>query len=158
MAVRVYGEASAPVTVQIVPIAPGVFTIPPGVGNAVLVTNDGMIAAPTSAAGVIGFPTRPVHPGERAFFYATGLGDVTPPLKEGFNDLKTTHAANITPIVRIGGIAAVVEFAGAAPEFPGVYQINIIVPLNAPIGDKIPLQIETNGGLTTDQATIAISP
>jgi len=70
--------------------------------------------------------------------------------------MKTTHTANVTPVVRIGGISAVVEFAGQAPEFPGVYQVNIIIPNNAPIGDKIPLQIENGGALTTSQVTIAI--
>jgi uncharacterized protein (TIGR03437 family) len=125
------------------------------VGNAVLVTSDGKISAPASAS--LGIPTRPVHPGERGFFYATGLGDLTPPLKEGTADLKSTHTVNVTPVVRVGGIATVVEFAGAAPEFPGVYQINIVVPPNAPIGDKIPLQIETAGTLSTDKATIAIA-
>jgi uncharacterized protein (TIGR03437 family) len=154
--VSVNGVPSASKPVQIVPVAPGVFSIPPGVGNAVLVTSDGKIAAPTSAAAAIGVPTRPIRTGERAFFYAAGLGGMTPPLKEGLNDLKTTHTANVTPVVRIGGIAAVVEFAGQAPEFPGVYQVNIIIPSNAPIGDKIPLQIENGGALTTDQVTIAI--
>jgi uncharacterized protein (TIGR03437 family) len=150
------GLSSTPKPVQIVPVAPGVFSIPPGVGNAVLVTSDGKLAAPTSAAASLGFPTRPIRVGERAFFYAAGLGAMTPPLKEGLNDLTTTHTVNVTPVVRIGGIAAVVEFAGQAPEFPGVYQVNIIIPNNAPIGDRIPLQIESGGALTTAQVTIAI--
>jgi uncharacterized protein (TIGR03437 family) len=137
------GLSSTPV--QIVSVSPGVFSMPPGVGNAVLVTSDGKLAAPTSAAVSLGFPTRPIRAGERAFFHTAGLGEMTPPLKEGLNDLRTMHTINVTPVVRIGGIAAVVEFAGQAPEFPGVYQVNIIIPNNALIGDRIPLQIESGG-------------
>ena len=36
--------------------------------------------------------------------------------------------------------------------------MNIIIPNNAPIGDRIPLQIESGGALTTAQVTIAIGP
>ena len=34
----------------------------------------------------------------------------------------------------IGGLPATVTFAGAAPGYAGVYQVNIAVPANAPRG------------------------
>ena len=63
-----------------------------------------------------------------------------------------------TPTVLVGGITAPVLFAGQAPGYPGVNQINITIPANAPTGNDVPLQIQTaDGSLTTrNLVTIAI--
>ncbi|HLH40723.1 MAG TPA: hypothetical protein VKX39_16355 [Bryobacteraceae bacterium] len=162
--VTVKGVSSAPEQTTIKAVAPGVFTIPPdGQSNAVLVfvDSDGIakIAAPASASASIGYPTAPIHRGASGFFYATGLGAKTPPVADG--DGASTgppHFANSTPVVLIGGITAQVQFAGQAPGFPGVDQINIVIPQNAPTGNAVPLQIMTADGsiTTTPKATIAI--
>ncbi len=101
--VTVNGVRSAPQQTPVVAVAPGIFTIPEGVGVAVLVNlTDFSVAAPTNAN--LGVPTRPVKRGEMAFMYVTGLGPMTPPIQDGFNDNTTTHFANSTPIVWIGGV------------------------------------------------------
>jgi uncharacterized protein (TIGR03437 family) len=48
--------------------------------------------------------------------------------------------------------------AAQAPGFPGVNQVNIVVPNNAPTGNNVPLQIQTVDGkiTSTPGATIAI--
>ncbi|MGD1098579.1 MAG: FG-GAP-like repeat-containing protein, partial [Bryobacteraceae bacterium] len=82
--VTVNGVASSPKTVSVTPAAPGIFTIPPtGLGNAVLVFSDPTdqiykIAAPASASATFGYPTAPVPRGQPAYFYATGLGAMSP--------------------------------------------------------------------------------
>jgi len=81
---------------------------------------------------------------------------MTPPLKEGAADLVTTHFA-VTPTVLVGGITAKVDFAGAAPQFPGVYQLNITIPQNAQIGDNVPLQIRSPDGSVTSTNQVVIS-
>ncbi len=92
--VTIAGLASAPVAVPIVPSAPGIFTIPPtGLGNAVLVFADpadniGKIAAPVSAAATIGLPVAPVPRGTPAYFYATGLGAMSPSVADGAGGLE----------------------------------------------------------------------
>ena len=48
-------------------------------------------------------------------------------------------------------------FSGIAPGFPGVYQINIIVPAGSPTGNAIPLQIQMGGITTSNTITIAVS-
>ncbi len=144
---------SSPQAITIVAEAPGVFTIPPGVGNAIVVNlNDGSIAGPTNAN--IGLTTHPIPRGTPAFFYATGLGAVTPPETDGAAD-SIIHNANALPKVMIGGISAQVLFAGLAPGFPGVYQVNIIIPANAPTGNGISVQIESADGTVTSAANIA---
>lgn len=155
--VTVNGVASAPKPVSILTAAPGVFSIPAGAGYAVLITSDGKIAAPTSASGSIGFPTRPIARGEGAFFYAAGLGPLSPPLKEGSVDLTALHNAASLPVVLVGGITAPVAFAGAAPQFPGVYQINITIPQTAPTGDNVTLQVRSADGSVTSSTAVVIA-
>jgi len=159
--VTVNGVASAPKPVSIVTAAPGVFSIPAGAGYGVLIFADpddrniAKIAAPVNAN--IGYPTAPIARGSNCFFYATGLGPLSPPLKEGAVDLTTLHNAAVTPIVLVGGITARVDFAGAAPQFPGVYQINIGIPQNAPTGDNVTLQVRSADGSVTSSTSVVIS-
>jgi uncharacterized protein (TIGR03437 family) len=49
-----------------------------------------------------------------------------------------------TPSVRIGGISVAVSFAGLAPGFAGLYQVNVQVPTNAPSGNSVPLILSQN--------------
>ena len=156
--VTLNSTSSLPEKIAIAPAAPGIFTIPPGVGNAVFVNLDGTVASASTALGV---PTHPIARGESGLFYATGLGNLTPFLVDGANDTTQLHTANQTPIVWIGGvktgITAQVLFAGQAPQFPGVNQINIVIPLNAPVGDAIPIQIQSADGSATSPATATIA-
>jgi uncharacterized protein (TIGR03437 family) len=145
-------------SVKIVPVAPGLFTIPSGAGNAILVNlTDFQIAAP--AGTIQGLTTRPINRGENAYFYATGLGAMTPPVTDGSDGGTVTHTANSTPIVWIGGVntgvTAPVIFAGQAGGYPGVYQVNISIPSNAPTGDKVAIQLQSADGSVTSLANVA---
>ncbi len=159
--VTVNNVPSAVQQAPVVAVAPGIFTIPEGVGTAVLVNlTDLSIAAPTNAN--LGVPTRPIKRGEQAYMYVTGLGAMTPPLQDGFNDLLVTHFA-VNPVVWIGGVntgvTAQVIFAGQAPPYPGVGQINLVIPQNAPTGNAVPIQIQSADGTYVSPpnvATIAI--
>lgn len=159
--VTINGVSSDPKPMPFLAAAPGIFTIPAnGLGNAVLVITDGdnvgKIAAPSSAA-VLNYPAAPIKVGQRGFFYATGLGAMTPPVNDGDGGLDgQVHQANAMPTVLIGGITAKVEYAGAS-GYPGVYQINIIVPSGVPTGNTVPLQIRTaDGSVTSNTGTVAI--
>ena len=55
----------------------------------------------------------------------------------------------------IGGNAATVSFSGPAPGLVGVYQVNIIVPANAPVSDAVPLALSI-GGLDSNKVTLAV--
>jgi uncharacterized protein (TIGR03437 family) len=50
----------------------------------------------------------------------------------------------IAPQVTIGGRNATVLFAGLAPGFVGLYQVNALVPMDAPAGIQ-PVVITMNG-------------
>jgi uncharacterized protein (TIGR03437 family) len=55
----------------------------------------------------------------------------------------------------LGGVRATPLFVGLTPNFVGLYQINVVVPFNAPRGDKIPMRIE-GSGVTSNRVDIAI--
>jgi uncharacterized protein (TIGR03437 family) len=166
--VTVNGVPSALQPVPIVPAAPGIFTIPPtGQANVVLVYVDpadgnAKIAAPASESALFTIPAAPIPRGTAGFFYATGLGVLTPPLSDGDAPSLTDPNAVVhnatTPTVLIGGITAEVDFAGQAPGYPGVNQLNIVIPNGASTGNAVPLQIQTADGkvISTPGATIAI--
>jgi len=111
-------------------------------------------------SSAIGYPTAPIPRGTTGFFYATGLGAMTPSVADGSGICTAPNGlcqANSTPIVLIGGMTAPVAFAGQAPGFPGVFQINITIPQNAPTGNSVPLAMtSSDGSVTSNSATIAV--
>lgn len=167
MVVMVNGVPSAPMNVPVTPQAPGVFTSPPdGQHNAIFVyldpvSNTAKIAAPASQASAFTIPVAPIPRGTSGFFYATGLGALNPSLTDGTApSLTSTTVYNAAqmPSALVGGVPAQVIFAGQAPGYPGVNQINITIPANAPTGNAVPLQVMSADGrvLSTPGATIAI--
>jgi len=57
--------------------------------------------------------------------------------------------------VTIGGVPVVPSFAGLAPGWVGLYQVNVEVPPNAPVGDAVPVVVSV-GGVTSNQVTMAV--
>ena len=148
------GVKSAPVAVQLAAIAPGVYSIPFGVGYAVAVNyKDGSLAAPVGA--IQGFVTHPASVNDELILYATGLGPLLTPVADGADSMDATRYAASYPTVLVGGQQANVLFAGMSPQFPGVNQINFYVPQVA-AGNSIPLQLSEAGITTTDQVVIAV--
>ncbi|MBI3934350.1 MAG: carboxypeptidase regulatory-like domain-containing protein [Acidobacteria bacterium] len=147
-----------PVTLS--PTAPGIFaTNQQGFGQGAILNNpDPSFAAP--AGSIPGAPTRPARRGEVVTIYASGLGPVTPAsptgLDSGAGGTTIPKLVNF-PTVRIGGQVAAVDFAGLAPTFVGLYQVNTIVPAGVALGDNITVQITTFQGQTSNTVTIAIS-
>lgn len=87
-------------------------------------------AAGTGRALVFNALFRPVeilNEGDLVILYATGLGATNPP---GKSDAGATAASPVTDEVEVfaGDQQAEVLYAGLAPGFPGVYQLNVRVP------------------------------
>ena len=158
--VTVNNIPSTPVQTLIVASAPGIFTIPPtGQGNAILVNvSDYSIAAPSGS--IPGLSAHPIARGQSAFFYVTGLGITTPAVADGSGTCPASNSlcnANAQPTVSLGGVSAQISYAGQAPEFPGVMQINITVPQNAPTGNSVPLIVTSaDGSVISNTATVAV--
>jgi uncharacterized protein (TIGR03437 family) len=160
LVITVNGVSSTPVQTPIVASAPGIFTIPAtGGGNGILVNlADYSVAAPVGA--IPGLTTHPIPRGQTAFFYVTGLGAMTPSVADGTGTCPAANGlcnANAQPTVTVGGISAPVVFAGQAAGFPGVTQVNITVPANAPTGSNVPLVVTSaDGTVTSNAAMVAV--
>jgi len=101
-------------------------------------------------------PNNPVARGSYIVVYANGLGDVAPDVPTGqrtpFDPLSTTTF----PITAsIGGQPAQVLYAGLAPGFVGLFQLNISVPANSSTG-IVPLTLTINGVPSQDNVYIAV--
>ena len=61
-----------------------------------------------------------------------------------------------TPVTAtIGGVNASVSFAGLAPGFVGLYQVNAVVPEGVVAGPAVPVVI-TQDGIASNTVTIAV--
>jgi uncharacterized protein (TIGR03437 family) len=153
------GVASSPLPVTLGPSAPGIFTFPGGVGQAVAYGNaDGVIAAPINSG--LPLSSRPAKIGDPAtlVILGTGLGPVNPPVKTGANaNDGQLHQTTTLPQVSVGGVNAQVVFSGMTPQFVGVYQINIVIAAGTPTGNAVPVQITMNGVTSRPDVTIAVS-
>jgi uncharacterized protein (TIGR03437 family) len=151
----VNGSTSTGTLVSLAAFAPGLFaTNQAGTGQgAILIANTPNLAAPNGA-----FPgSRPAVRGvDFLEIYCTGLGPVTNQPATGAaavaNPLSSTTT---TPTVTIGGAPAMVAFSGLAPGFVGLYVVTLQVPMNAPTGNSVPVQL-TIGGVQSNIVTIAI--
>jgi uncharacterized protein (TIGR03437 family) len=135
--------ASNSVTVPVASTAPGIFSLDQtGAGSGAILHSDFSVVN----AG------HPATRGETIQIYLTGLGVVTPTVTDGAagrpNPLSLTNiqpsanCADNTICVLIGGLPAVISYAGLAPGLPGVYQINATVPV-VPSSGNLPLAILT---------------
>ena len=157
MVVSNNGVVSSATPVNVAPFSPGVFGF--NTGSAIMAIaytyQDGMFAWPVNS--VAGLTTHPAARGSLVIVYATGLGAVTPAISDGEAPGLVLTQVNTPPVVMIGGINAQVAFAGLQPQFPGVYQLNVTIPANAPTGSSVPLQIQVGGVTSPATFTIAVN-
>jgi uncharacterized protein (TIGR03437 family) len=113
-----------------------------------------LVAATSFVAGSTGTGSRPAHPGEYIEIFATGLGPTDSPVAPGNPAPLTKLIRAVLPVsVAIGGEPVVPEFAGLAPGFAGLWQINVRLPVDISSGVAIPLQVS----VTLSEGTIVNS-
>jgi uncharacterized protein (TIGR03437 family) len=144
ISVVVNGLISNPVSVPVLTAAPGLFVLPSG--QAVVQNSDFSLNSPGN----------PAKTGGTIIAYLTGSGPVSPAVPSGApasaNPLSTVTSDKIATI---GSTSATVSFAGLAPGFVGLLQMNIVVPTTLAAGDY-PLTITIHGE-TANSATISVS-
>jgi uncharacterized protein (TIGR03437 family) len=93
--------------------------------------------------GEIVTPSNPVHRNEALVIYATGLGNTTPEIPAGMPAPADPLSYTVVlPKILLGNVGLPVTYSGLAPGQVGVYQINVLVPGNAPAGFDVPLTIQ----------------
>ena len=133
------GSKSNLVTVYVGNSAPGIYTLSQnGIGGGAILNSD--------FAEVD--ESRPAKPGDTVVMFLSGLGPVTPQVADGAAApdsplSNSVESADISVFLEGGGNfgLADVSFAGLAPGFAGLYQINFAIP---------------TGGLSNGDAIISI--
>ncbi len=118
------GRSSTAVDVPVLALQPGIFTV--NGRDAVVVHH---------ADNTLVTAGRPLVRAEYAYFYAAGLGPVddAPPSGSG-GPRDPLAAARADVQVTLGGVLCQTLYSGLAPDFVGVYQVNIRVPDGIPSG------------------------
>jgi uncharacterized protein (TIGR03437 family) len=142
-------------TTTIATSGPGIFALNQGgTGQgAVQIANTSTFAAPTGS--ISGSTSRPAVRGtDFISIFCTGLGAVSNPPPTG-TPATGSGSTTILPVtVQFGSVSVQAPFAGLAPGFVGLYQVNVQVPANAPAGSAVPLTVTVNGAVS-NTVTIA---
>jgi len=155
-------SVSVPVSAYVTDLQPGIFTVAQnGQGQgAILINGTALVAGPS------GVGQQPVSRGQYIQIYATGLGAVVgpggaaPPADGQLAPVSPLFNTVATATVTIGGVNAPVPFAGLAPGFVWLYQVNAQVPSNAPVGSAIPVVLtmtDSNGFSASSQQNVTIA-
>ncbi len=150
--VETNGVPSAPEPIQTAVNRPGIFTLGGTFGKqgAILIANTDRLAMPVTP----NVPSEPVPLGGYISIYCTGLGPTDPPVASG-EPGPATSAVKTPVTVTIGGQTASVTFAGLAPGFAGVYQVNAQVPAGVAPGNAVPVVLN-QASFQSNTATIAV--
>ena len=147
-----HGNAlSTPQSFSVSQAQPAVFTQNfSGIGPGIVVG-----VRPDGSQFLVG-PNSRLRVGDAAVIYCAGLGLVD-------QELDAAEAAPGEPLARtlsgvtvtIGGVAAEVFYAGLAPGFAGLYQVNATVAAGTPTGAELPLEL-TVGEIRNPTVTVAV--
>jgi len=143
-------RVSSGIAVQVNAAAPGVFTM----------SAEGRTQAALFHAADF-TPVTPKNPGKRdkdLILFATGLGRVIPAVASGAaaSD-KPLSATSQEVTVTIGGHGMIVSYAGLAPGYVGLYQINLRVPGDRVQGDSLPVVVTIGGVFSASTASTIAS-
>ena len=132
-------------TATLTAYSPGIFSVQAKYASA-LHNTDAMLVAPTGFFGTAA-TSLPAQSGETLQLYATGLGPTAPAVNPAQTVAAPAPIVDLTKLqVTIGGLPATVQYAGVT--YPGVYQVNVIVPQLAN-GDQT--VVATIGGVSSQK-------
>jgi uncharacterized protein (TIGR03437 family) len=146
LVVQTGNALSVPEPILLAPAQPAVFTQDEsGQGQGVIVNGVTNALADSNA---------PVTGGDTLVIYCTGLGAVNPPVALGA--AATGPMPTVQPVtVTIGGKPAAVSYAGLTPGFPGLYQVNAVVPAGIAPSGQVPVVLST-AGQSSPPVTMAV--
>jgi uncharacterized protein (TIGR03437 family) len=129
------GVTSDPVVYNVVPVAPGIYTLnQAGSGQGAVLNQDGH---------TVNGPNTPAAKGSIISLYMTGEGPTAPQGVDGAitpSDGSLLKHPQASVIATIGGIPAAIFYAGSAPgDANGIAQVNVQIPPNAPSGSNVPI-------------------
>ena len=133
-------------------------------GNyAIAVNQDYSLVLPASLT-IGSYISHPAKAGDTITVYCTGLGQTTPAAVTGAAASATTLQPVNNVSVTFGGaftgtatnVAA--YFAGLTPTSVGLYQVNVTLPANTPVGAAVPVTVNISvNGVASNSVNIAVS-
>lgn len=139
-------------------------TIPVTLGTAApgLFQLDVQNAVATEADGSLLTAATPAKPGDIVILWATGLGATVNISPESYLEIPTAAAslvagANLS--ILLDGVAvdpAAIDYAGVAPGYAGLYQINLTLPMSTGSNPEIRLQLD--GAISVAGLHLPVSP
>jgi len=147
--VEYQGVRSDPFQVGVVPAAPALFTLnAQGSGQAAMQNQDGRTQNSAQA---------PAHAGEVVVLWATGEGVTDPPGVDGRLATSILPQPVATCAAEIGGLAASIEYCGAAPlNMPGLFQVNARMDAAVAAGDAVPVLVSIGGTPSQSGVTLVV--
>ncbi len=159
------GQAGNLISVNVAANQPRILPFSYGDYGIIQNATEGGFAVSQAAGTALGLPV--VHAAKAGVdfltIYAIGLGATSPSVASG-------AAAPATPLAYVSlptqvtfsannpfatSVTVAPSFAGLAPTFVGLYQVNVQVPVNSPKGDAVPLYL-ISGGLLSNTVNIAV--
>ena len=142
------GARSLAVSVPVMSVWPGIFTASAtGAGQGAILNQNGTVNSATNRA----------DRGSVISLYITGVGQTLPAGDAGAVNAPPLPLPLLPVAVRIGGVDAVVEFAGGAPSIvAGVIQVNARVNLIVVPGAAVPVEVTVGGIPAQRGVTVAI--
>jgi uncharacterized protein (TIGR03437 family) len=128
------GGNSNTVTVPVAATSPGVYSLDQSGAGA---------AAIEHANGSVVNAANPAVPGETVLVFLTGMGTVAPTIADGTASTGKPLNQAVVPTVYVADQQATVPFSGLAPGFPGLYQLNVIIPTSLSSLGNFPMAIST---------------
>jgi uncharacterized protein (TIGR03437 family) len=144
--VRRGGNLRSSTEVAVAPAVPGLFTRESGTGEAIALNEDGSWNTSES----------PAVPGSIVVLFATGEGLTDPPATAGVPASSPLPRPILPVNVRIAGLPGEVLYAGAAPGFSGLMQLNIRLPRAFLPSGRLPLELYVGKAKSQDGVTIAV--
>jgi uncharacterized protein (TIGR03437 family) len=144
------GAEGSSLSVPVNPAGPGMFTRSlDGQGPGIFLHGSNFTLVTESS---------PARPGEVILIYGTGFGSVVPSVPSGAA-APGDPLANVTGTVtvQIGGRDAPVSFAGLAPGFVGLYQLNVRIPPETSPASNVPVVVSI-AGVPSNSVTIPVAP
>ena len=93
-------------------------------------------------------------PGEYALLYATGIGHTVGPIVSGPSGRAWLDAGGL--IVTVDGLPAKVAWAGPAPGYEGLDQVNIQIPASVHRGTSVPVTMTVAEPTTNISNTVLL--
>jgi uncharacterized protein (TIGR03437 family) len=142
--VQFRGAKTNPVRLPVAEASPGIFTMQAGTGQAVATYLDSLNSA-----------SNPAPRGAILTFYINGAGLLNIPVGDGKPITTQNYPVPVQPLsVLFGNEEGRVEFRGLV--YPGVTQVNVRVPLKAPMGEAVPLLVKVGTSTSQPGVTVAV--